>query len=79
MQDLRFIFSDISPPASHWFLAWLLGLFFDPADASNMFLRNVDSLPMYYTALYLRKQSSFFLTLLGSDINIANFIASCVE
>jgi hypothetical protein len=35
---------------------FLLGLFFDPADVGDMFLRNVDCLSTDYTAIYPRKK-----------------------
>jgi hypothetical protein len=41
---------------------FLLGLFFDPKDGGNMFLRNVGRLSMDYTALYPRRQNSSDIT-----------------
>jgi hypothetical protein len=38
--------------------AFLLGLFFDPEDGSDMLLRNVGLLSTDYTALYPRRQNS---------------------
>jgi hypothetical protein len=35
-----------------------LGLFFDPEDGGDMFLRNVTYLPTDYTALYPRRVNS---------------------
>jgi hypothetical protein len=37
---------------------FLFGLFFDPEDRSDMFLRNVGGLPTDYTTLYQRSQNS---------------------
>jgi hypothetical protein len=37
---------------------FLLGLFFDPEDGGDMFLLNIGSLSIDYTALYPRRQNS---------------------
>jgi hypothetical protein len=37
---------------------FLLGLFFDPEDGSDVFFRNVGCLSTDYTALYPRRQNS---------------------
>jgi hypothetical protein len=38
----------------------LLGLFFDPEEGGDMFLRNIGLLPTSYMALYRRRQNSSF-------------------
>jgi hypothetical protein len=37
---------------------FLLGLYFDPEDGGDMFLENIGSLSVEYTALYSRRQNS---------------------
>jgi hypothetical protein len=49
----------------------LLGLFFDPEDGGNMFLRSVCWLSMDYTALYPRWYSS---TLYGGCCRTLNVL-----
>jgi hypothetical protein len=48
-----------SPPSSFAFCllhaGFLLGLFFNPEDGSDMFLRNVSRLSANYTSLYYRR------------------------
>jgi hypothetical protein len=39
---------------------FLLGLFFSAEDGGDMLLQNICRLPMDYSALYPRRQNSFF-------------------
>jgi hypothetical protein len=47
---------------------FLLGLFFNPEDGSNMFLQNDESLPAGYAVLYPSRQNSLLSRLLRSSI-----------
>jgi hypothetical protein len=41
-----------------FYAGFLLGLFFDPEEGGDMFLRNVDSLSTVYRELYPRRHRS---------------------
>jgi hypothetical protein len=48
-------YCEIEERACHLLLRWFLaGLFFEPEDGGDMFLRNVGGLSTDYTALYTR-------------------------
>jgi hypothetical protein len=46
------------------------GLFFDPEDGGNMFLRNIGSLSVDHKASYPRRQNSFYgVYIISQSIN----------
>jgi hypothetical protein len=58
-------------------VCFVLGLFYDPEDGGDMFLRNVIWLPTNYTALYPRRQKS--VTVRGVQVMDFSFPPSLVS
>jgi hypothetical protein len=50
-----------------------LGLFFDPEDEGDIFLRNVGWLSTNYTELYPRRQNSSFCGLFSKDLSTSKY------
>jgi hypothetical protein len=57
----------------------LLGLFFDPEDGGDMFLRNVGWVSTDYTALAISKKTEHFITTAVRNLRLLQLLTSVLE